>query len=386
MILTRNLAQKIVNNTMNVLGKNINIMNHEGIIIGSGDEKRLDTYHEIAARVLDSGMPNIINETEASSYKGVKEGINLPIKFQKMIIGVVGITGNTNEVAGYGEIVKNMVELILQQEFLMREIEIENKAKEYFYQQLLSNSIEEEELLNDRINLLDIKVDCYRVVILINMKPFNNKKVSYEIQHISNLSTLISKDDVLLIRGENLVLIKVLEEKDFKEQSENILDTAKKIKSYFEDENTKVTIGIGQIFKELEHLSISYQGAKQALKVGEKVYKTYSEDTKDIYYLNRLGFDFFLPAIDEDAARYYLNHLFDRNIAKIFRDSNIGEVIESLAENNFNVSKTADKLYIHRNTLLYRLKNIKEVTGLDPKNLIDLYSLLFAYHLYKYQN
>jgi carbohydrate diacid regulator len=380
------LAQKIVKKTMNVLGKNINIMNHDGIIIASGNTKRLNTYHEIAVRVLDSGKPYIINKTEAESYKGVKEGINLPIKFQEKIIGVVGITGNTNEVAGYGEIVKNMVELILQQEFLLREIEIENKAKEYFFQQLLSNSIEEEDLFNDRINLLNIKTDCFRVVLVINIKPFNNKRVSYEIQNLSSVSTLISEDDVILIRGKYIVLIKVIKDVDSQKQSENILKVAKKVKNYFQDGNAKVVIGIGHIFKELNRLSISYQGAKQALKVGEKVYKSYSEDKKDIYYLNRLGFDFFLPAIENEAAEYYLHHLFDRNIAYIFEKNDIGVIIEELAENNLNISKTANKLYIHRNTLLYRIEKINDLTGLNPKKLKDLYSLLFAYHMYKYQN
>src|SRR5690554_5011572 len=102
MRLTKELAQKIVDNTMDVLGKNINIMDHNGIIIGSGNKNRIDNYHEVANRVIESGKTYIIRDDMEKEFQGVKEGINLPIKFQEKIMGVVGITGDADEVTGYG--------------------------------------------------------------------------------------------------------------------------------------------------------------------------------------------------------------------------------------------------------------------------------------------
>jgi carbohydrate diacid regulator len=131
-------------------------------------------------------------------------------------------------------------------------------------------------------------------------------------------------------------------------------------------------------------LCISYQDAKQKLKVGEKVYKNNDKYTRDIYHLNCLGFDFLLPSIDKETSDYYLRRLFNCDIVNLFNKNNIGEMIESLVENNINISRTANNLFIHRNTLLYRLKKIEEVTGLNPRNLKELYSLLMAYHIYKY--
>lgn len=236
MKLNSNLAMKIVNNTVNVLGDDITIMimNHEGIIIGSKDEKKLDTYDETAVKVIENGRPFITKNEETDNYQGAKEGINLPIKFQDEIIGVVGITGVLEKVSGYGKIVKNMVELFLQQEFLMREIEIENKAKETLFQQLLSNSIEEEDLLLDRIKLLDINTDLFRVVMVINIKPFDNKEISYEIQNISNKINLFSKEDILFIRGENLILIKAVAKMSIQKETEEILNFTLTVKGHFQ--------------------------------------------------------------------------------------------------------------------------------------------------------
>jgi carbohydrate diacid regulator len=382
MHLTEELAQKIVNNSMNVLGKNINIMNHNGIIIGSGDKNRINTYHEGAVRVIETGKKLIVGEDEAEEFKGVKPGINLPIKFNEDIIGVVGITGKLEEVSGYGEIVKNLVELMLQQEFLLREIELENKARENYYQQLLSNNVRNDELFNDRARLFNVNQDLYRVVMVIKTSPFDNRLLNSEMQTLYSLLNIESNQDIFFIRGENIVFIKSFETSNFKKQCSIIKSLARLILTRLENVFEKVEIGIGQIFPGIKKLYLSYEGAKHALEVGERVYDYHDNR---IYFLDHLGYDYFLPYIDSASAEYYLHHMLENDIAEIFNDTEIGKIIEALAENNLNISQTADSLFIHRNTLLYRLNKVKEITGLDPKNVKHLFTLLLAYHLYLYK-
>jgi len=382
MHLNPELARKIVQKTMDILGKNINIMNQKGIIIASGDQTRIDTFHEVAAEVIEKGTI-IIKKEEAEEYQGVKPGINLPIKFNEEIIGVVGITGQANEVEGYGKIVKNMAELILQQELLFKEINRKNKVKENFYQQLLSNDIQSKELLKDRANLLNIKYKLPRVAVVIRLNPDDNEIITKKIQRIFS-SSYQAEGDMLLIRGENLVLIKSLVNEQQKEQEKEIKEVITEIKKKARQKIPSFIIGVGQVFKELDKLYLSYQGAKHALEVGNTVYR--QEEEKQVFYLNRLGYDYFLPFIPEESVNYYLHNLFNHNIAHIFSETNIGEIIEALFNNNLNVSQTAQELCIHRNTLLYKLENIKEKTGINPKKARGLFMLLFAHHLYLYKN
>ncbi len=382
MKLNKDLAGKIVKNTMNVLGKNINIMNHDGIIIGSGDSSRINTYHEIAARVIEKAEPCIIEKSDINKYQGVKAGINLPIKFNEKIIGVVGITGDVDEVSGYGEIVKNMVELILQQEFLRREMEVETRARETFFQQLLGNSIENEDLLNDRIKLLAINTDIYRVVIVINIESANNKIITKEIGQLYE-HWYINKDiDMFMTRGENIVLIKGIKAEEPHIQYEKIMKVAEKLAERFGLLSTP-TIGIGPIYRDIEKLYLSYQGAKYALEVGRKVYR---EIDQNIFCSNRLGYDYFLPFIEPSSIKYYLHHLFDRDIARIFSETDIGKMVEALVRNDLNISQTAKDLFIHRNTLLYRMNKIEKLTGLNPHKAKDLFTLLISYHIYLFNN
>lgn len=378
MILTRELGQTIVENTMNVLGKNINIMDHHGIIIGSGNKKRIDTFHEIAAQVIKNGQPIIINPDEVKDYKGVKAGINLPIKFNDKIIGVVGITGEASEVSGYGEIVKNMVELILQREFLRSEIEFENRFKENLFQQLLSNSINDQEQLKDRLQFLKIEDNLPRAIILLQIIPYEQLNISNKIKEIYHYSFIEEEKDVMIIRGENLILIKALPEQNARQY---LIDLAEKLESVLKKEFNNFIIGIGDIITQLTQLFISYKGAKLALKVGHKIY---NQQEKRVFYINHLGYDYLLPFIEKEYMEHYLHHLFDHDVFRIFEKTDTGQIIEALTANDLNVSKTAEDLFIHRNTLIYRLDKIKETVGLDPKKANDLFSLLIGYHLYLY--
>ena len=77
-MLTQKDYQKIVDRLMSILGKNINIMNTEGIIIASGDASRIGSFHEGAKIAASEKADIIINEEDISHYKGVKKGINIP--------------------------------------------------------------------------------------------------------------------------------------------------------------------------------------------------------------------------------------------------------------------------------------------------------------------
>jgi carbohydrate diacid regulator len=382
MNLNRELAEKIVIKTMHVLGKNINIMNSQGIIIGSGDSKRLNTFHEIAGEVIKTQEAIIIKEEETEEYKGVKAGINLPIIFNEDIIGVVGITGKVDEVSGYGKLVKNMVELILQQEFLRHEIEIDNRAKENFYQQILNENIQNQDLLNDRLKLFNIKKDLNRIVFVISFDTFDAKLVTNTVNDLNNL-VFIKKEDIFIIRGDKLVLIKTLNYQVNEIQSKKINELAKNLKLKIKKMISEAQIGVGTIVDNINDLHISYRDAVFALEVGNKLG---SQENYNIFSIDNLGYNYILPFIENYHAENFLKNIFNKeDYAKYFEETNLGEIIEALVENNLNISQTAESLYIHRNTLLYQLNKIKEQTGYDLKNVSELFTLLLAYHLYLFE-
>lgn len=122
---------------------------------------------------LQTKNPFTVTNADAQSLQGAKPGINLPIRFNGEIIGVVGITGDPQEVEPYGEIVKNLVELMLAHDFLRREVELETRLLESFFQQVIGGEIKDLRLLAERAKLFKLELDSLRSVIVIHVEPFD---------------------------------------------------------------------------------------------------------------------------------------------------------------------------------------------------------------------
>ncbi|WP_331250418.1 sugar diacid recognition domain-containing protein, partial [Vibrio cyclitrophicus] len=84
------IANKIVNRTMKIIGHNINVMNAQGVILGSGTNERIGAVHEGALLAISQNRNVEINQEIAPSLHGVKSGLNLPLHYQGQIVGVIG--------------------------------------------------------------------------------------------------------------------------------------------------------------------------------------------------------------------------------------------------------------------------------------------------------
>lgn len=109
------LAQHIVDRSMAILPYNVNVMDAQGMIIGSGDPLRLHTRHEGAQLVLANSRVVEIDDQAASCLRGVKPGVNMPLLYAERLIGVLGITGRPEVVRPYAELVRMAAEMLVEQ-------------------------------------------------------------------------------------------------------------------------------------------------------------------------------------------------------------------------------------------------------------------------------
>jgi len=100
--LTTELAQDIVRRTMSIINGNVNIMNSQGQIIGSGQQDRIGEIHEGAVLVLAQKRALEIDSAVASQLQGVRPGVNLPLHAEGKIIGVIGLTGDPKTLRQFG--------------------------------------------------------------------------------------------------------------------------------------------------------------------------------------------------------------------------------------------------------------------------------------------
>jgi len=405
MKITHKLAQNIVEKTMGILGKNINIMDENGVIIGSGDKSRLNQFHEGAAQVIKEGKKLEIYSKDINHLVGAKPGINLPIEHNNKIIGVVGITGEPYEVSPFGEVIKMAVEMMLQQEFLLKEIQLEQQARGNFIHDLISGRIgNDSDLFITRGQIVGYDILVPRVALVVDIYQFEktakqslqafkgSKEGEIHLQRLKNdvLKTIqgifldTPQEIVSYTGGDRFVVLKTINLKDSDEiLRKKIFRIGEKIKNIISQKmKFKVTIGIGEYHEGIRGLSKSFKEATQALDVGSRLLRA-----GDIYHIENLGIGRLLAEIKEESQREFMEKTIYST--KGGKGKNINEfLLETLKgffDNNLSITQAAKALFIHRNTLLYRLERIRKITGLDPKKFDDAVLLRIALKMKIYQ-
>lgn len=405
MKITQKLAQDIVDKTMSILGKNINIMDEKGVIIGSGDKSRLNQFHEGAAQVIKEGKKLEIYSKDKNHLVGAKPGINLPIEHNNKIIGVVGITGEPNEVSPFGEVIKMTVEMMLQQEFLLKEIQLEKQAQENFIYDLISGRIgNDPDLFLTRGQIVGYDILIPRVALVMDIYQFEKtakqslqtfkgqKEGEIHLQRLKNdvLKTIqrmfvdTPQEITSYTGGDRFVVLKTINPKDSDEiLRRKLFRMGKRIKNTISQQmKFKVTIGIGEYHKDIRGISKSFKEATQALDVGTKL-----EGAGDIYHVDNLGVGKLLAEIKGESQQEFMKKTIystKNNKGKKINETLL-ETLKAFFDNNLSISKTAQTIYVHRNTLLYRLGRVKEITGLDPKKFDDAVQLRIALKMMTYQ-
>lgn len=193
-----------------------------------------------------------------------------------------------------------------------------------------------------------------RVVFLIRIVASNDVSAFDVIQ---NLFPDKSKDFVFTISDTDIVLIKEVKPNidtgDLEKLAFSIADTL--LSEFY----TKVNVGVGTVVDNVRNLAVSFKEAQIALEVG-KVFDT----EKTIVSYENLGIARLIYHLPTTLCEAFLKEVFKKGSIESL-DQETLFTIQKFFENNLNVSETSRKLFVHRNTLVYRLEKIKKLTGLD---------------------
>ncbi|PKP55045.1 hypothetical protein CVT91_16825, partial [Candidatus Atribacteria bacterium HGW-Atribacteria-1] len=390
---------------MKILEKNINIMDEKGVIIGSGDKSRLNQYHEGAAQVIKEGKKLEIYSKDINHLVGAKPGINLPIEHNNKIIGVVGITGEPDEVSPFGEVIKMTVEMMLQQEFLLKELQLEQQARGNFIHDLISGRIgNDSDLFITRGQIVGYDILIPRAALVVDIYQFEktakqslqafkgSKEGEIHLQKLKNdvLKTIqgifadTPQEIVSYTGGDRFVVLKTINLEDSDEiLRKKLFRIGKKIKDTISQKmKFKVTIGIGEYHEDIQGLNISFKEATQALDVGTRL-----GGAGDIYHVDNLGVGKLLAEIREESQQEFMEKTIysTKNNKEKKINEFLLETLQGFFDNNLSITQTAKALFVHRNTLLYRLGRVKKITGLDPKKFDDAVQLRLALKMRIYQ-
>lgn len=211
-----------------------------------------------------------------------------------------------------------------------------------------------------------------RCVLLFQIEQ-TEKASAYNI-----LGELIPLTDTDALIEMNRHVVALIKDMDGIDDFDELNQFAQAVQETLMEEAVKTTeVGIGEIKHTLGKLGESYLEAKRAMEVGH-IFS--GEET--IHVFRKLMLERFLMNVPREESAHYHALLFNRKTAKLFNDEML-QTIEMFFRKDLNLSDTARQLFIHRNTLVYRLDKVQRQTGLDLRHFDDAVTFKILYELKK---
>ena len=336
------ILQSTKDGLKNIIRRELSVAEREGKIVATTEESMVNTVIENADIFIQSPAENQL----VQGYQYFKVFDNGSPEY------IVMIKGEDEEAYRIGKITAFQIQNLLVA--YKERFDGDNFIKNLLLDNLLLVDI------YSRAKKLRIENNVPRVVFLIETeidKEFNVVEI------VRSIFPTKQKDFVTAVDEKSIILVKELKEKDSKEEidqiSKHIYDTLSA------EAMTSVYVAIGTVVNDLKNVSASYKEAKMALEVG----KIFEENKKIVNY-EQLGIGRLIYQLPAPLCKMFINEVLHGLSMDQFDEETL-TTVNKFFENNLNVSETSRQLYIHRNTLVYRLDKLQKMTGLDLRNFDD---------------
>lgn len=354
-MITKQLADEIVEQTMIRLNRNLNVMDTNGMILASGEAERIEKIHEGAAHVAKSGEMLLITNEDLSNWHGVKAGVNMPIHFQGKLVGVIGITGDPEELKEISTLVQLTTEMMVHQSLVTSYVEWNRKRNELIFDELTSGK-PLSAAVHERIFQMGLEGKISFVTLLIELKklPSLSHRIIEQLEeHFPGQTVAAGHSQI------NEIFLLVAND------TPTELETKLYSLLHFLQKNAPGRIGVGVVVDSIFDVRTSYLAARNALDFGMAGQQLiHYEDVELMALLKRNP--------EDELAK------FSGRILKGLSES-LCQTLAAYFASDQNQAETSAHLNIHRHTLSYRLKKIEDITGLDPtdfQNAVVIYLAL----------
>ncbi len=328
-----------------------------------------DTEGRLVASTYDDEYPagELLKDFAKSPADSqvIREHHFLKVMDEEELVYVLDAKGNSEETYMIGRVAVSQLQQLL--------VAYKEKFdRNNFFQNLLLDNL----LLIDvhnRAKKLHIDALTRRAVFLIEVNAEND---SIGQEFLAGMFSPQNGDYITSVDESNIVLIKALGDKEDYAELEQIACTIVDMMSM--EVMMNVRVSYGTIVGELKEVSKSYKEAKMAMDVG-KIF--YSE--KKVTAYNTLGIGRLIYQLPVNLCRIFIDEIFGDNVPSELDEETL-TTINKFFENNLNVSETSRQLFVHRNTLVYRIEKLANSTGLDIRVFDDALTFKIALMVVNY--
>ena len=390
MTLTTKIVQPFIATLEEALHYKVTITDTNGYIVGSSDPARLNQFHPSAYEILCERQPIESWDIATDSYVNVPEGVQLGygerVLYDGECIGLIGLVGAPEEIKQSIKTAQLVLQLMLDRKKASDELKLISKDKKAFLLRLLQGQYGSPEWIKERADTykIDLSRPRYVLTVQINLEKFDEKsplELSQikETMHRAIRSIFFEQEDLLYEydTGET-VLLTAGKHLDASQRRRQIEKAAARLYAELREQcKVSALIGVSEECGDYTGIPLAMRQGRMAAEIGAK-----TENGEGLYFYSqmRLGriVASFSPEIRPILQRDILSKLLENHADSLL------ETLFTYFEMNGNVSQTAEKLFIHRNTLQYRFRKIKEITGFDIYHIDDLVQLRLAVLQYRY--
>jgi carbohydrate diacid regulator len=374
--LTPELAQQIAIDIGRITGFNVLITDRQAVVIGCGDQSRLGTLHEASHEVLRTRQAKTHTAGQARRLRGVKPGISLPIIVGAEAIGTVCLTGSPEEVRRFGLVVQRQTELLLEEAALLRSRLLREQAVDDFLRDIALHDPEvmDPDTLQARAAALGLTPALAHTAVVLDVRARPDGTAA--VFRISLLRTVreffgSSQDLAGEITAGRYAVLHAMDtvSGDLTGRCQLLADLIR------QRHGLDTWIAAGEPAAGLAGMHSSYRHAAAALRIGPVL----DPDARVFAVADLQVPQLVAAAVGQERSEFaasVLGGLRDRADWPALR-----ETLIAWSEGGFNLLRAAERLHVHRNTLLYRLGKIEQLSARqmrEPTQAIAMYLAALA--------
>ena len=353
--MSNRIFQGVIHQLRDVIDRTICIIDEDGIIEAASDLSRVGEKKTDLLDIFDYAMETKV--IDGWTYRPV--GSNAKLDY---IIMVEGEDRNAYDISSTLYVTLSNIKSLYTERY----------DKGSFIKNIILDNILPSDIYI-KAKELSFNCDTPRAVFFIR---FADKSDIMPYDILQNMFPEKNKDYVINVAENDIVVVKEVKHGVEAKQLENIAHEI--CDTLGSDFYLKVTIGIGTVADNIKALARSFREAQVAIEVG-KVFDT----EKDIINYENLGIGRLIYQLPTTLCEMFLQEVFKKGALESL-DRETLMTIQAFFENNLNVSETSRKLFVHRNTLVYRLEKIKKLTGLDLREFEHAITFKVALMVKKY--
>ena len=378
MYISKLTAQEIVEEIGREIGEHINLMDETGVIIASTDFKRIGNTHEGARKIIREGLPELYI-TRDMENEMTKMGINLPLIVDDAVVGVVGITGERDQVYGYGKIVRRMTEILISDSRQKDAKRYERRQRYHFleeWMEYMGTSYDIEFQKRAERMHIDLKLE-YRVMVLKFME-YENLSDTFDGQRLleqmeATVRHEADRRNILYLREPTRQVCIIPKGSNQKMQ----ILAARFIDLIQNKYKKKLIVGYDSYKESEKRISM-----KKHLDEAEKAVGQAVRSKENIKGYDDLGMEIFIEHISYDIMQEYVEKIFPQTDQL----DEYMQLIDTYFSCEGSIKKIAETLYIHKNTVQYKLNKMEKLTGKDISLPSENAHYRMALYFYKYKH